>query len=138
MTLAAEVSTCSSLRDGQTVGVPCVCPKAALTALESPQSRLCSRACSPACVSRMPKGSGSGWVHSVCQHTGTCFQSLCSPPSWSIPCTLEMQLSWQFPTPRPPTQPGVSPSGVSRCSFFPFSFHQRAASHQPHLSSEPN
>lgn len=43
----------------------------------------------------------------------------------------------------PPTSPrslaSLPPAlGISRHSFFPLSFHQRAASHRPPLSSEPN
>lgn len=131
MTLATDMSTPSSHRDGQTVGVPCVSPKAALTPLETPpnQALLQSLGCSFRAVPA-PLSLYAETPLSVSTE-GTCFQSLSSLYG---PSLAQLQLSWRFPIPPDLSpQPGVSPSAISRCSFFP-PFHSPKGCFSPAAS----
>lgn len=91
MTLAIDTSTCSSHRDGQTVGAPCFSPKAAFTPLESLpnqallQSLLSCLYFKDAQGCRFRTGSPCPalpalWNSPVCQYRVDLFSALCSPP----------------------------------------------------------
>lgn len=88
------MSTPSSLKDGQTVGISCVSPKAAFTPLESPpnQALLSCLYSKDAQGCRFRMGSPSPtlpalWSSSVCQYRGHLFPV----PLW--PSLAQMQLS---------------------------------------------